>query len=80
MLTARQIAERLAARGEKVSHRTVLWWLKTGVIEGAQLIQTPANSYWVAPASSVKAIKRPPMGRPRKPKPEARRPGRGRKG
>jgi hypothetical protein len=79
-MTAREFAEKLTAlerskepdpekREEiKVSHRTVLRWLKDGKIPGAELhtIKGDVQQFWMIPPSAIKKFKRPKMGAPTK--------------
>jgi hypothetical protein len=50
-----------------VTHRTVLNWLKNGLIEGAYLrkVRGAGNDFWVIPPEGVMNFVKPPMGRPR---------------
>jgi len=79
-LTTTEALAVLKRRRVTASYRMVAYWAANGFFEGAHRVDSPRGPYWLIPEKSVINFTKPPRGRPRKPKPEARRPGRGRKG
>jgi hypothetical protein len=61
MLTARQFAEALQR-----PYPTVMGWLQTGKVPGAQLVDSPIGSYYEIPADIVVTFEAPKRGRPGK--------------
>lgn len=64
-LTITQATERLRTRGIDVARRTVASWVEQGLLSG-RLVESPAGSYWVIPASEVDSFVKPNPGRPPK--------------
>jgi predicted site-specific integrase-resolvase len=62
MLTVREVADRF-----DVASSTVRMWLKEGLLNGAELKESPAGQYWVIPETILREFNKPKAGRPRKP-------------
>lgn len=62
MLTVREAAQRLGAA--EISIRV---WAKKGRFPGAELMKTPAGSYWLIPESALEGFEMGRPGRPAKP-------------
>ena len=68
MLTTNEVMRQLDA-----PYQTVVSWIKKGLFPGARLEESPRGPVWYIPASDVERFERPPMGRPPKAKPKAKR-------
>jgi hypothetical protein len=61
----------VAARLDR-PERTIRLWCKQGRFTGARAVETPRGVYWVIPESALKGFESPPLGRPARPKAEAK--------
>ncbi len=60
-MTPKQFSEKIGA-----AYTTVLSWLRSGLIPGAELQEDARGPYWEIPVTALKNFTKPKKGRPRK--------------
>lgn len=68
MLTAKDVAARLGAGFSSVRR-----WAIEGRFPGAELVESPAGSYWLIPESALVGFEKLERGRPPKAKAESKK-------